>query len=98
MEHEALSFFEAAKLIASKYNITVPERELTDEEKVKAKEREALQICLSFAGESFVSKLREKEPTEYLSTRHINQEILTQYGAGYAPASYSWLTNEAKRV
>lgn len=97
MEHEALSFFEAAKLIASKYNITVPERELTDEEKVKAKEREALQICLSFAGESFVSKLREKEPTEYLSTRHINQEILTQYGAGYAPAGYSWLTNEARQ-
>ena len=97
MEHEALSFFEAAKLIASKYNITVPERELTDEEKVKAKEREALQICLSFSGESFISQLQEKGPTEYLSTRHINPEILAQYGAGYAPAGYSWLTNEARQ-
>ena len=96
MEHEALSFFEAAKLIASKYNITVPERELTDEEKVKAKEREALQICLSFSGESFISQLKEKAPAEYLRTRHIDPEILSMYGAGYAPAGYSWLANEAR--
>lgn len=97
MEHEGLSFFEAAKLIALKYNITVPERELTDEEKVKAKEREALQICLSFSAESFISQLKEKEPAEYLSTRHINPEVLSMYGAGYAPAGYSWLTNEARQ-
>ena len=39
MDHEGLSFFEAAKQVASKYNITVPERELTDDEKNKARER-----------------------------------------------------------
>lgn len=92
MEHEGLSFFEAAKLIASKYNITVPEKELTDDEKKKAKEREALCICLQFAQEAFVGKLTEKIASDYLSARDIKPDILARYGAGYAPDTFTWLT------
>ena len=61
-EHEGISFFEAVKLVASKYNITVPERELTDDERKKTKEREALQICLTFAQETFTASSRRKRP------------------------------------
>ena len=37
MEHEQLSYYEALKWLAHKYNIEVKERELTDEEKHAAK-------------------------------------------------------------
>lgn len=93
MEHEGLSFFEAAKQIASRYNITVPERELTDDEKVKAREREALHICLQFAQEAFVSQLPSKPAEDYMSTRGINLDILAKYGAGYAQPGFTWLTD-----
>lgn len=95
MEHEGLSFFEAAKLIAARYNITVPEKELTDEEKVKAKEREALGICLQFAQESYVGQLSEKFAADYLATRNISQELLSRYGAGYAPTGFTWLVEKS---
>ncbi|RHJ83526.1 DNA primase [Parabacteroides sp. AM08-6] len=95
MDHEGLSFFEAAKQVASKYNITVPERELTDDEKNKAREREALHICLQFSQEAFTGQLEKKIPEEYLATRYIRPEILSQYGVGYAPAGFTWLAELA---
>lgn len=91
-EHEGMSFFEAVKLVASKYNITVPERELTDDERNKAKEREALQICLTFAQETFTAFLKKKEAAEYLETRGITPNILSKYGAGYSSSMFTALT------
>lgn len=91
-EHEGMSFFEAVKLVASKYNITVPERELTDDERKKAKEREALQICLTFAQETFTAFLKKKEAAEYLETRGITPNILSKYGAGYSSSMFTALT------
>ena len=40
MEHEQMSYYEALKYLAKKYNIEVKERELTDEEKQAQSERE----------------------------------------------------------
>ena len=37
MEHEQLSYYEALKYLAKKYNIEIHEKELTDEEKQKKK-------------------------------------------------------------
>ena len=91
-EHEGMSFFEAVKLVASKYNITVPERELTDDERKIAKEREALQICLTFAQETFTAFLKKKEAAEYLETRGITPNILSKYGAGYSSSMFTALT------
>ena len=91
-EHEGISFFEAVKLVASKYNITVPERELTDDERKKTKEREALQICLTFAQETFTAFLKKKEAAEYLETRGITPNILSKYGAGYSSSMFTALT------
>ena len=40
MEHEQLSYYEALKYLAKKYNIEIHEKELTDEEKQKRSDRE----------------------------------------------------------
>lgn len=91
MEHEAISFYEAAKQIAGKYNITIPDRELTNEEKAVVKEREALQICLTFAQEEFRKRVQEPNAVAYLNSRGINPDILTQYGAGFSPRQFTLL-------
>ena len=91
MEHESVPFFEAAKIVASRYNISVPDRELTAEEKVQVKEREALQICLTFAQEEFSRLMPDPEVQTYLATRQITPEILVKYGAGFAPRQFTRL-------
>lgn len=96
MDHEHISFPEAAKIVAEKYNITIPERELTDEERSVAKEKDALRICLEFAQEEFVSRLTLPEAAEYLKTRNISPEILAQYGAGFSPRQFTWLHDLSK--
>ncbi|HMM17311.1 MAG TPA: DNA primase [Petrimonas sp.] len=95
MEHENMSFPEAVKTVADKYHITVPERELTDEEREQYQHRESLYIALDFAHEHFISGLQQKEAQEYLATRNIPDEILKLYGAGFAKKSFTLLRDTA---
>lgn len=53
MEHEQLSYYEALKWLARKYNIEVKERELTNEEKQAQSLRESLFVVNQFASEYF---------------------------------------------
>lgn len=48
MEHEQMSYYEALKYLAKKYNIEVKERELTDEEKQAQSERENMLLVNDF--------------------------------------------------
>lgn len=91
-KHESLSFPEAVKIVAKKYNITVPEKELSDEERSRLQERESLYIALQASQEHFVSHVADKPAAEYLSSRGISQEILAKYGAGYAPENFTLLS------
>lgn len=96
MKHESISFYEAAKIIASKYGIAIPERELTDEEKESYKHKESLQICLSFAQEAFLQKRKLPEAETYLTTRKVNLDILERYGVGFSPRSFAWLYEQSQ--
>ena len=44
MKHEQLSYFDALRFLAKKYNIEIQERELTEKEKQIRSDRE---VCLS---------------------------------------------------
>ena len=52
MEHEQLSYYEALKWLARKYNIEIKERELTKEEKQSQGLRESLFLINQFARNS----------------------------------------------
>lgn len=97
MDHEHISFYEAAKIVAEKYNITIPERELSDDEKTKLKDKESLRICLEFAQEEFAGRLTLPEAEEYIKARKISPEILQQYSAGFSPRQFSWLNDLSKK-
>ena len=49
MEHEQMSYVEALRYLAKKYNIEIHEKELTSEEKAAQTEREAMLVVNEFA-------------------------------------------------
>lgn len=90
--HESISFPEAVNIVAKRYNITVPQKELSDDEREIIKQRESLYIALQAAQDHFISKLTEKPAADYLSTRNIFPETLKRYGAGFAPKDFTLLS------
>ena len=59
MKHEQLSYYEALKFLAKKYNIEVVEKELTNEEKQAQSDRDSMFILNEFARDYFVKTLHE---------------------------------------
>ncbi|MBO4314541.1 MAG: DNA primase, partial [Prevotella sp.] len=58
MEHEQMTYPEALKWLARKYNIEVEERELSPEEKKQESERESILIVNEWAADYFTGILR----------------------------------------
>lgn len=93
MEHEHLSFTESMKYLAKKYSIHFPEPKLTAEEHRLLKLRESYINAVSQANTIYQTALFEhKEPTLYLQDREINNETISTFGIGYAPAGNRLLT------
>src|SRR5690554_362492 len=79
-KHEAISFPEAVNIVGKKYNITVPSKELTDEEREVFQRRESLYIALSAAQEHFTSNIDKTQSYDYLKDRKLSLETLKKYG------------------
>lgn len=89
MEHEQLSYYEALKWLARKYNIEVKERELTDEEKQASNLRESLFVVNQFASEYFQNVLYNVEEGQrigmtYLRSRGFRDDIIKKFQLGYS--------------
>ena len=94
MKHEQLSYTEALKYLAKKYNIEVVEREETEEEKQRNNERESLFIVNDFAAKFFQQQLTETEEgrsigLSYFRERGIRPETIEKFGLGYSPEDKS---------
>ena len=65
MEHEQLSYPDALRYLARKYNIEIKERELTEEEKQAQDERESMFVVNEWACQFFQDQLyNTDEPSE----------------------------------
>ena len=89
MEHEQLTYPEALKWLARKYNIEVKEREMSDEEKQRESMRESLFVINQYAHKYFVDNLHESEEgraigLNYFRHRGINDETIRKFGLGYS--------------
>ena len=87
-EHEKMSFPEAVRYLGKRYNIEIPEKELTPEELQREKKREAQQVALRAAALLFTRNRFSKEAKEYLIKRGFSPEdsIIERYQIGYAMA------------
>ncbi len=99
MEHEAFSYPEALKWLGKYYNIEIPEREMTDEEKARLDERESLFIANTFANGFFQDQLKTKEGKaiglSYFQERGYRDDIITKFQLGYSPDERDALINAA---
>lgn len=87
MKIENLSFADAARKLAEKYNIPIPEKARTNEERSQLARDQRLYEVNASAGKYFVACLNNKlgqTAREYLSNRQITIDIINRFEIGLA--------------
>ena len=100
MEHEQLSYYEALKWLAKKYNIEIKERELTKEEKQSQSLRESLFLVNQFAAEYFQDVLYNNIDGQsigmtYFRQRGFRDDIIKKFQLGYCTEAKDALARTA---
>lgn len=102
MEHEQMTYPEALRWLAQKYNIEIKERELTDEEKLVQNVRESLFVVNDFARGYFQNILYNHADGKsiamsYFRQRGIRDDIVKKFQLGYSTMARDALAQEALR-
>lgn len=100
MEHEHLSYPEALRWLAKKYNIEIHEEKKTDEQQQRDNERESLFLVSGFAQKHYSKNLHETEEGKavglsYFRERGFRQDIIEKFQLGYSPETWRDLTDAA---
>lgn len=101
MEHEQLSYGEALRWLAKKYNIEIKEHELTAEELAAATERESMLAVNEFALQFFERTLTDTPDGRaigltYFRERGLSDAAIKRFRLGYAPENREALSREAR--
>ena len=102
MEHEQMSYYEALKYLAKKYNIEIKERELTNEEKEVQSNRESMFIVNNFARDYFQNILKNHVDGRsiglaYFRQRGFRDDIIDKFQLGFSTEGRDALAQEALR-
>ena len=102
MEHEHITYPEALRYLAKKYNIQIEEKELTPEERMAQTEREKMFNINSFADKYFTDTLWNTDEgksvgLEYFRERGFLNPIIEKFHLGYSPERWEAFTEYAKQ-
>ena len=102
MKHEQITYPEALRWLAKKYNIEIQERELSDDEKREQSERESMFVVNEWACQYFHEILKNDVDgqaigKQYFRSRGIRDDIIEKFQLGFALNKRDTLANEAKR-
>jgi DNA primase len=93
MKHNGLSFPDSARMLAGRYGIDIPDRQMSAGQKRRANERDYLIAINREAGDFFRRALLDtdkgKKALSYLKKRGISQEIINDFSLGYAPDGWN---------
>ena len=103
MEHEQITYPEALRWLAKKYNIEIVEKELTDEERQEQNERESMFIVNEWAKDWFHQTLKTDPDglaigKQYFRSRGIRDDIIEKFQLGYAPQKRDALALAAQKA
>lgn len=89
MEHEQISYYEALKFLARKYNIEFQEREFTPEEQAARNDRESMFLVNEFAQKYFSNTLHnhidgKSIGLSYFRERAFRDDIIRKFQLGYS--------------
>ena len=100
MEHESMSYVEALRYLAKKYNVEIIEMEETAEDIAKRQRNESLLLVSEYAGKFFVDSLGTPEGQnigyQYFRSRGLTDETIRKYGLGWAPIMRTTFTEAAR--
>jgi len=100
MEHEGLSYPEALRFLANKYNIEIEEKELSAEEIEQKNIKDSLQIVTNFAAKHFHDNLKNHQEgrsvgLSYLKERSIREDMIDKFDLGYSLDQWESFTQAA---
>ena len=89
MEHEQITYPEALRWLAKKYNIEIVEKELTDEERQEQNDRESMFVVNEWAMKYFNGILKNDPDgvaigKQYFRSRGIRDDIIEKFQLGFA--------------
>ena len=100
MEHEHMSYPDALRFLAKKYNIEVVEEEESAEDIAARQRNESLILVSEYAGGFFREQLKSAEGKavgmRYFHTRGLEDSTIEKYGLGWAPSDKHSFTDAAK--
>jgi DNA primase len=95
MKRDGVGFAEAARSLARRAGVDLPERSLAPREKRQAGEQATLYELNRVAADFFCQALRQqaagKPALDYLARRGVTAQTLEQFGLGYAPKGWDHL-------
>lgn len=102
MKHEQLTYFDALRFLAKKYNIEIQERELTDREKRIRSDRESMLIVNGWAQKYFSTLLYQHTEGKsvglrYFAERGFRDDIIRKFQLGYSLDQRDALYKEATK-
>ncbi len=101
MKYYNLTFFETLKQLAQRYQISLPEKDFSSEDRGKAEKRQKLFDANERAARMYHDYLLYHaggaQARDYLEKREITQEIIRAFKLGYAPAGWDFLSNKVSR-
>ena len=100
MQHQKLTYPEALRWLAQKYNIPIEETEDSEQQKEEKSEREQLSRVVEYANTWFQGQLHETETGQniglsYFEQRGFRNDTLTKFQLGFAPAGWENLKKAA---
>lgn len=89
MDHLQLTYPEALRWLAKKYNIEIVERELTPEDRERQTERESMLIVMQYAQRYFTDIMKQSDEGRsiglgYFQERGLKEEIIARFQLGYS--------------
>ncbi len=102
MDHEKLSYPEAIRWIANKYNIELEETEVSEEVRREIQKKDSFFIINGFAQKLFQEYLLKTNEgraigLSYFKERGFLESTVEKWGLGYAPEDRHFLLNELKQ-
>ena len=103
MKHEQITYPEALRWLAKKYNIEIEEKELTEEEKKEQSDRESMFIVNEWAMKYFQDLLKNDPDgiaigKQYFRSRGIRDDIIEKFNLGYALSKRDALATAAQKA
>ena len=100
MEHEHLSYPEALKWLAKKYNIEIQEETPSDEQLEEKNKREGLFLAHQFANDFFKKQLNETDEGQsigltYFKKRGYHKQTIENFNLGYSPEKWNAIAEKA---